>query len=321
MSSSIAAARMTSRGDVLLWILAGALGGLVTLLAAAAVEKAHHRRERVLPGPTATHPGLDTATEPAPRPRSARVKRPTTVDDRTSNSVTAVARDRAGGRRPSGLPAGSVVLGYVTVGAVSRASEEGESLASIETRCESSGWKLLEIVRDRDEGPTLDRPGLGYALERVASGQARALVVSDLERLTRSIIDLGALMEWFRDADATLIALDLDIDTSTPEGEHVASTLIALSTRERARIASGTRRGLASGHAAGRPAVSQVPELAERIAAMREANMTLRAIADALNAEGVPTLRGGKKWRPSSIQAVLGYRRPTARDHLPPPRS
>jgi hypothetical protein len=45
--------------------------------------------------------------------------------------------------------------------------------------------------------------------------------------------------------------------------------------------------------------------------------MTLQAIADRLNSENVPTLRGGKKWRPSSIQAPLGYRRPGPRDHLP----
>ena len=130
-------------------------------------------------------------------------------------------------------------------------------------------------------------------------------------------------MAWFRDADATLIALDLDIDTSTPEGRHVANTLIALSARDHQRIASGTRRGLAKGRASGRPngrpAVSHRPELVERIVAMRAAKMTLRAIADQLNAEGVPTLRGGKKWRPSSIQAALGYRRPGPRDHLPFP--
>jgi hypothetical protein len=59
----------------------------------------------------------------------------------------------------------------------------------------------------------------------------------------------------------------------------------------------------------------------ERIAAMRAANMTLSAIAEQLNAEGVPTLRGGKKWRPSSIQATLGYRRPGPHDHLPSPRN
>ena len=42
--------------------------------------------------------------------------------------------------------------------------------------------------------------------------------------------------------------------------------------------------------------------------------MTLREIADQLNAERVPTLRGGSQWRPSSIQVALGYRRPGPRD-------
>ena len=49
--------------------------------------------------------------------------------------------------------------------------------------------------------------------------------------------------------------------------------------------------------------------------------MTLRAIADRLNTERVPTLRGGAQWRPSSIQTALGYRRPGPRDHLPTPRA
>jgi hypothetical protein len=43
---------------------------------------------------------------------------------------------------------------------------------------------------------------------------------------------------------------------------------------------------------------------------MRSAGMTLQAIADRLNQEGVPTLRGGREWRPSSVQVAAGYRRP-----------
>ena len=45
---------------------------------------------------------------------------------------------------------------------------------------------------------------------------------------------------------------------------------------------------------------------------MREQGMTLQAIADVLNEEGVPTLRGGAMWRPSSVQRATGYRRPSA---------
>jgi DNA invertase Pin-like site-specific DNA recombinase len=212
------------------------------------------------------------------------------------------------------------LIGHIIVCADSRSGEAERSSAAIEATCERFSWRLLEIVRDRESRRIRTRPGLSYALGRIADGDADGLVVSDLRRLSRSIVDLGVLMAWFRDARATLIALDLDIDTSTPGGDQVAATLIALSTHEHQLIASRTRSGLAeraNGSASRRPAVSDRPELMERIATMRAASMTLQAIADQLNAENVPTLRGGARWRPSSIQAALGYRRPEPRDLLP----
>jgi DNA invertase Pin-like site-specific DNA recombinase len=295
---------MSAGPDWIMAVLAGALGGLFTLLSAVAIGNVYRRRERT--GPPQSAPLAETLP---------------LVDASPTAAPPAAGGD--GAATSSRLSPGSALIGYVTVAADPDAAEDDESVAAIEAACERYGWNLLEVVRDRDEGPTLDRSGLRHALERITDGQARGLVVSDLKPLSRSIVDLGALMAWFRDAHATFIALDLDIDTSTPEGDHVATTLIALSARDHQRIASGTRRGLAKGRASGgptgRPAVSHRPELVERIAAMRAANMTLSAIAEQLNAEGVPTLRGGKKWRPSSIQATLGYQRPGPRDHLPSP--
>lgn len=296
---------MSAGPDWIMVILAGALGGLLVLLSAAAVQGVRRLRDRTSPSRFAL-----AATMP--------------LVDGPSTALASAPRGDGAVTSPRLLP-GSALIGYVTVAADPHAGEGDESAAAIEAACERYRWNLLEIVRDRDEGPTLDRSGLRYALGRITDGEAQGLVVSDLEPLSRSVVDLGALMAWFRDAHATFIALDLDIDTSTPEGHHVATTLIALSARDHQRIASGTRRGLAKGRASGgptgRPAVSQRPELVERIAAMRAANMTLSAIAEQLNTEGVPTLRGGKKWRPSSIQATLGYRRPSPRDHLPSPHA
>jgi DNA invertase Pin-like site-specific DNA recombinase len=278
----------------LVWLLVGALGGLLALLAALAVTSAFHRHHRTL---------HDAAGH----------REPARTGERGDGTAVYAASSR--------LPRGSAVIGYVTAAAGAGEHQEGESAFAIESMCERAGWQLVEFVRDRDTRPSLDRPCLRHALERISRGDAQGLVVRDLQGVTRSIVDLGALMAWFRDAGATLIALDLGLDTSTPEGRHVAATLIALSARDRERIASGTRRGLARGRASGRPsgrpAVSHRPELVERIVAMRAANMTLSAIAQQLNAEGVPTVRGGEKWRPSSIQAALGYQRPSPRDHLP----
>src|SRR4029079_14883545 len=110
-----------------------------------------------------------------------------------------------------------------------------------------------ELVRDRESGRILDRPGLRYALERIASKDANTLVIGELERLSRSIVDLGALMAWFRDSGAALVALDLPIDTATREGRYVAATLTDRSDWEGARIPSRTRSGLAEVRALGQP--------------------------------------------------------------------
>jgi hypothetical protein len=50
------------------------------------------------------------------------------------------------------------------------------------------------------------------------------------------------------------------------------------------------------------------PKLARRIRAMRGRGRTLQAICDKLNAEGVPTPRGGTIWRPTSLRSVLATR-------------
>ncbi|MEN3280857.1 MAG: hypothetical protein V7607_1997 [Solirubrobacteraceae bacterium] len=222
-------------------------------------------------------------------------------------------------RSTSRLGPGETVIGYVTLSPDAPPTEADAPVHAIEAACERSEWELLEVVTDRENGvSSLERPGLARALEQIAAGEARGLVVSDLRRLSRSIVDLGALVEWFRDAQAALVALDLGIDTSTPSGHELVATLVKLSGWERERIARRTRSGLTAvpaGKPTGRAAVADRPALLERINAMRAANMTLQAIADQLNAEGVPTLRGGAMWRPSSVQAALGYKRPGSRNN------
>jgi DNA invertase Pin-like site-specific DNA recombinase len=283
--------------------IAAALAGLIGGLAALAVVLECRRSREGAPATEERRGGWS-------------VRRVAHRDRRRTASPTTPDR-----RRSTRLPPGSPLIGYVTVSANAPCGDAERSWAAIEAQCDRSGWNLLEIVHDRENGRIRERPGLRYALERIVRREADGLVVSDLQRLSHSIVDLGALLAWFRDAHATLVAVDLGIDTSTPEGDWVAATLIALGSYEHERISSRTRNGLAEvrsrGSASGRPAVSDRPELMERIAAMRTAKKTLQAIADQLNAEGVPTLRGGAKWRPSSIQAALGYRRPGTRDRLP----
>lgn len=72
------------------------------------------------------------------------------------------------------------------------------------------------------------------------------------------------------------------------------------------------RRGAVNGSSPtrGGGSVKDQPALQQRIADMRKSGMTLQAIADTLNGEGIPTVRGGARWRPSSVQTAAGYKRP-----------
>jgi peptidoglycan hydrolase-like protein with peptidoglycan-binding domain/DNA invertase Pin-like site-specific DNA recombinase len=210
-----------------------------------------------------------------------------------------------------------LALGYVSLPANEgmQSAEFDTQLEAIDTYCDQRGWELVEVVRDVDTGGRdLERQGLLYALDRIGRGEASCIIVSELGRLSDSAADLGGVLDRLERSDGRLVALDLGLDTASPEGRVAAQALASVSSWEHER----TRRGLTA--AAAGPAatvepqvVHDVPALKERIATMRTAGMTLQAIADVLNSEGVPTLRGGVKWRPSSVQSAAGYRRPPKR--------
>ena len=210
-----------------------------------------------------------------------------------------------------------LALGYVSLPANEgmQNAEFDAQLEAIDTYCDQRGWELVEVVRDVDTGGRdLERQGLLYALDKIGRGEASCIIVSELGRLSSSAADLGGVLDRLERSDGRLVAVDLGLDTASPEGRVAAQALASVSSWEHER----TRRGLAA--AAAGPAatiepqvVQDVPALKERIATMRTAGMTLQAIADVLNSEGVPTLRGGLKWRPSSVQSAAGYRRPPKR--------
>src|SRR5262249_55878298 len=54
----------------------------------------------------------------------------------------------------------------------------------------------------------------------------------------------------------------------------------------------------------GRPAAVE-PDIVERIRRARASGLSLREVADRLNAEGTPTAQGGARWWPSTVRSVL----------------
>jgi DNA invertase Pin-like site-specific DNA recombinase len=217
-------------------------------------------------------------------------------------------------------------LGYVLRDREAAQAQLAPQIDEIHAWCAASGLALQDVVHDvAAPGEQRARPSLQWALAQIAEREADTLVVSRLGDLSGSAVTLSPLLRWFMDESRALVAIDLGLDTSTPEGHLAAEAVAGVGSLERERISVRTREGMAAarsrGGVQGRIAVADMPELHERIGGMREDGMTLQAIADVLNEDGVPTLRGGMMWRPSSVQRATGYRRPPSASGLPLPRT
>jgi DNA invertase Pin-like site-specific DNA recombinase len=209
------------------------------------------------------------------------------------------------------------VLGYASAyarrGEYSNRDFERQA-EEISGECARRGLSLLGIVREREpeHQRALERPGLGYALRRIAAGEASGLVVSELGRLTHSVPDLGRVLEWFSRHDARFVVRAPGLDSDDEAGRLALQAIIEISEWERRRLIERTRNGMRAARRKGPASVADNPELRKRIAELRGQGKTLQAIADQLNTEQIPTVRGGAKWRPSSVQAAAGYERPPA---------
>jgi DNA invertase Pin-like site-specific DNA recombinase len=209
---------------------------------------------------------------------------------------------------------GEKVIGYVRVSTDEQGSR-GAGLqaqrAAIEAECMRRGWTLLRVERDVLSGRTMRRPGLQRALEACRSGEASGVVVSRLDRLSRSLVDFAGLLGDAQTRGYNVVALDLGVDLSTPSGEFLANVMASAAQWERRIIGQRTRDALAvkraQGVRLGRPPL--LPEaLRDRIRAARASGLTLAAIADELNAEGVPTPAGGKRWHPTTVRRAAAGR-------------
>jgi integrase len=65
----------------------------------------------------------------------------------------------------------------------------------------------------------MKRPGLQAALTACRSGEVGGIVVAKLDRLSRSVIHFGHLLEEASKKKFNVVALDLGLDLSTPRGE------------------------------------------------------------------------------------------------------
>lgn len=206
------------------------------------------------------------------------------------------------------------LIGYVRVGTMEARADRPEIEAqrdAIRRACAEHDWHLVGIEEEVRSGRVRRRPGLRGALAACRAGQADGVIVARLDRLTYDIAHLAELVrQAVRDGFA-IVALDPPIDLDSDHGTVVGAVLAeaaAWSPRSIVRRAEVLARRKGEDalvpRKPGRPS-STPAQTADRIREMRDRGLTLQAICDTLNREGVPTPRGGAMWRPTSLRAIL----------------
>lgn len=125
------------------------------------------------------------------------------------------------------------VVGYARVSTEEQA-RDGVSLGAQEDKIHAyaivKDWTLMELIRDAGHSAkSLKRPGLARLLTLVEAGQVDVVMVYKLDRLTRSVVDLGKLMDLFKRKRVDLVSLQESLDATTATGELMMNLLASVS--------------------------------------------------------------------------------------------
>jgi DNA invertase Pin-like site-specific DNA recombinase len=167
----------------------------------------------------------------------------------------------------------------------------------------------FEIVREEGKSAKniKDRDKLVEALDLLDKHQADVLMAVRMDRLSRDVGDVAALMRRSKKRGWGIILSGEKIDT-TPDGQFRAHLDAALAQRERGMIGLRTAEGMAvlkaQGKHMGRPVKDGFIDTYKRVLALHDNGLGLTAIATQLTADGVPTARGGV-WTPATVRRII----------------
>lgn len=195
------------------------------------------------------------------------------------------------------------------------------------------GYELVAIPDEIDVSgsvPFAKRPVGSQILARI--GEVEAVIFPKVDRGFRDTVDAMLTVADLRAAGKDIHFLDMALDTTTPAGELCFTMMAAFAAFERRRIGERIREKMAekAKDPSWRPGpapfgsrnlarvidgrkvdggkhmrVEEQFVIVSRIQTLHIAGASLRMIADALNADSVPTQRGGK-WGPGNVAKIVG---------------
>jgi site-specific DNA recombinase len=187
----------------------------------------------------------------------------------------------------------------------------------------------LNLIRvEADPGTSaksLDRPGLKRCLDDLQRGRADGLVITKLDRLTRSLEDWSVLIKRYfaDDQGPRLFSVSDSIDTRTASGRMVLNIIMSIAQWEReiisertsdalqGKISRGERCGrIRYGYDLAADRKTLVPnkheqEVISKLKAWRRTGWTYQGMVEELHRLGIETKDGGHLWFPATIHRIL----------------
>ena len=166
---------------------------------------------------------------------------------------------------------------------------------AVRTYLNGGRWKMVAEFTEVESGKRNDRPALADALA-LCRIHGATLIIAKLDRLARNVAFISNLME----SGVEFTAVDfpqanrLTIHILAAVAEHEA---VMISARTKAALAAAQARGVVLGGNRGNIA-------AEASKGAQASAAVLRAIAAALNENGIPSARGGE-WSAVQVSRVL----------------
>jgi DNA invertase Pin-like site-specific DNA recombinase len=215
---------------------------------------------------------------------------------------------------------------------------EAQRAAVAEHAARAGGAVRAEFV-EVESGRKNDRPQLAAALAACRAHRA-TLLIAKLDRLARNARFLLGVVEG--SGEGGVVFCDLPTVPAGPVGKFLLTQMAAVAELEAGLISQRTRAALAAAKARGKvlgnPRLrAGTPEHAHAAAAARSAQArartaevmpyveaarragasTLRELAAALTARGVPTPAGRHAWRPEQVRRVLAAPAAAVKDAAP----
>ncbi len=140
------------------------------------------------------------------------------------------------------------VVGYIRVSSEEQ-KKSGLSIeaqeAKIRQMADTRDLKLAKVYKDEAEsGKNLNRPAMREIMDGINAGRIGTLIVSKLDRMTRSLADLSNLLVVFQKKDIALMSVQETIDTSNATGRLMVQMIGMFAEWERGQIIERTKTAL-----------------------------------------------------------------------------